>query len=97
MTLHPGPDKPVYVTLQADLTAAVGEERVPRQSVGAKLIQVTGGTRDRQIFLRADKTVAYGHLMGVLNVLRDSGYLKVALVGQDSPDSGAGTGGISAQ
>jgi biopolymer transport protein ExbD len=29
--------------------------------------------------------VNYGDLMGVLNSLRDAGYLKIALVGLDTP------------
>ena len=35
--------------------------------------------------LRADKAVSYGDLMEVMNVLRDAGYLKVALVGLETP------------
>ena len=33
------------------------------------------------MFLRADKTVAYGDLMALMNELRTAGYLHVALVG----------------
>jgi biopolymer transport protein ExbD len=32
------------------------------------------------VFLRADKTVSYGDVMEVMNLLRAAGYLKVALV-----------------
>ena len=38
-------------------------------------------TRSTLIFLRADKTVPYGELMEVMNLLRTAGYLKIALVG----------------
>ena len=37
-----------------------------------------------RVFLRADKSVPYGELMKVMNVLRAAGYLKVALVGLES-------------
>ena len=37
-----------------------------------------------RVFLRADKSVPYGELMNVMNVLRSAGYLKVALVGLES-------------
>ena len=37
--------------------------------------------RQQRLFLRADKTVPYGELMRVMNLLRSAGYLKVALVG----------------
>jgi biopolymer transport protein ExbD len=36
--------------------------------------------KGRRIFLRADRTVPYGELMDVLDILRSGGYLKVALV-----------------
>jgi biopolymer transport protein ExbD len=31
--------------------------------------------------LRADKTVPYGEIMELMNLLRNAGYLKVALLG----------------
>ena len=41
------------------------------------------GNKDERIYLRADKAVSYGDLMEVMNLLRNAGYLKVALVGLD--------------
>ena len=35
------------------------------------------------VFLRADKSVAYGDVMAVMNLLQGAGYLKVVLVGLD--------------
>ena len=48
------------------------------------LNSVTGGDRTERIFLRADKSVAYGDLMDVMNRLREAGYLKVALIGLEA-------------
>ena len=39
------------------------------------------------MFLRADKSVPYGELMQVMNLLRSAGYLKVALVGLEGSDT----------
>ena len=50
----------------------------------AALDQATGGDREQRVFLRADRAVAYGDLMQVMNLLRASGYLKIALVGLES-------------
>ncbi len=36
------------------------------------------------MFLRADKSVPYGDLMGLMNGLRAAGYLHVALVGLEA-------------
>jgi biopolymer transport protein ExbD len=36
------------------------------------------------VFLRADKRVSYGDLTQVMNLLREAGYLKVALVAAET-------------
>mgnify|MGYP001811107753 CR=1 FL=1 len=80
-TVQPRPDKPVYLTVKSDLVLALGNDDVARPSLGATLDRTTQNKRDTRIFLRADKTVAYGELMEVMNLLRAAGYLKIALVG----------------
>ncbi|RWR28263.1 TonB system transport protein ExbD [Sinirhodobacter populi] len=75
------PDKPLYLTIQADHTLAVGEEKIPREELATALERATDGDKETRVFLRADKTVDYGSLTDTLNALRAAGYLKVALVG----------------
>ena len=77
---QPRPDKPLFLTVKSDLSLALGEEPVARGSLSSALAQATNGNKEERIFLRADKTVPYGELMGVMNALRGAGYLKVALV-----------------
>jgi len=83
---QPRPDKPVYLTVKSDLALAVGEDVIRRDALEATLQSATGGNKDERIFLRADKAVSYGELMAVMNLLRDAGYLKIALVGLDGRD-----------
>jgi biopolymer transport protein ExbD len=80
---QPRPDKPVYVTLRQDLSLAVGDAPVPPDGLAAALETATGGDHDARVFLRADRTVAYGDLMGTLDALRGAGFSKVALMGLD--------------
>jgi TonB system transport protein ExbD (group 1) len=82
---QPRPDKPVFVTIKPDLAIAVGETVIARDAVPTALDTATNGRKDQTIFVRADKSVSYGELMGVMNVLRDGGYLKLALVGLEAP------------
>jgi TonB system transport protein ExbD (group 1) len=82
---QPRPDKPVFVTIKPDATIAVGETTVSREELAGALDSATNGHKDETIFIRADKTLSYGDLMGVMNVLRDAGYLKLALVGLEGP------------
>ena len=92
----PRPDKPLYVTVGEDLTISVGEDKVAREALANRLDEATGGDKAERIFLRADKTVAYGDLTEAMNLLRAAGYLKVALVGIEqaaAPASPAPAGG----
>ena len=82
---QPRPDKPVFVTIKPDLAIAVGEAVVGRDALSGVLDSATNGRKDQTIFVRADKSVSYGELMGVMNLLRDGGYLKLALVGLETP------------
>ena len=79
----PRPDKPLFVTVKPDLTVAVGEDIIARDALTGTLDSATSNRKDERIFLRADKTVSYGDLMEVMNLLRNAGYLKIALVGLD--------------
>ncbi|MGO3927045.1 TonB system transport protein ExbD [Rhodopseudomonas pseudopalustris] len=78
---QPRPEQPVFVSLRSDLSLAVGEQIVAREGLAGALDGATKGNKDERLFLRADKAVSYGELMAAMNLLRDAGYLKVALVG----------------
>jgi biopolymer transport protein ExbD len=77
------PDKPLYLTVKADLTLTLGNDPLARSLIRGALDAATKGDKDTRIFLRADKAVPYGELMEVMNLLRAAGYLKVALVGME--------------
>jgi TonB system transport protein ExbD (group 1) len=80
---QPRPDRPVFVTVKPDLSIAVGEDVIARDALTGSLDTATKGQKDERIFLRANKAVSYGDLMEVMNLLRNAGYLKIALVGLD--------------
>ena len=77
---QPRPDEPLYVTVQEDLSVSVGNQPVAHIDLGRALDSATGGDREARLFLRADRQVAYGDLMNVMNLMRMAGYLKIALV-----------------
>lgn len=78
------PDKPLYVTIQASGEIAVGDSVISFDELGTVLDQASEGDKEKRIFLRADKTTDYEHLMKVMDGLRRNGYLKVALVTLES-------------
>jgi len=78
---QPRPDKPVFLSVKADFSLALGETPVGRDALQAALDNVTNADREQRVFLRGDKSVPYGEVIEVMNLLRTAGYLKVALVG----------------
>ncbi|OCW57465.1 TonB system transport protein ExbD [Hoeflea olei] len=91
------PDAPVYLTLKSDLSLHLGEEPVAREALAAALDASTEADKEARIFLRADKGVDYGDFMDVMNLLRQAGYLKIALVGLESlPQPVGDEGGTAA-
>jgi len=77
----PQPDKPLTLTLKPNLNLTLDDKTVTRDGLAAALDAATSGDRKQRVYLRADKTVSYGDVMGVMNALRTAGYLDVALVG----------------
>ena len=88
---QPRPDKPLFLTIRKDLSLGLGEVPLPSGGLARALDAVTQSDRQTRVFLRADKTVPYGEVVRVMNLLRAAGYLKVALVGLEGvePDLSA--------
>jgi len=80
-------DRPVYLTIKADLSLAIGDEPIGSSSLAAALDAATSANKDERIFLRADRSVPYGAVMQVMNDLRAANYLKVALVGLETREA----------
>jgi len=85
----PRPEKPMFLTIKSDLGLALGENPIGRDGLQAALDQHTQNDREQRVFVRADKTVSYGDVMEVMNLLRAAGYLKIGLVGlEGAPGAG---------
>ncbi|MFT4118242.1 TonB system transport protein ExbD [Bradyrhizobium sp.] len=78
---QPRPSEPVFLTVKSDLTLALGNDPLAREALKSALDGKTNGDTEERIFLRADQAVSYGEVMVVMNLLREAGYLKIALVG----------------
>ena len=78
---QPRPEKPIFLSVKADQSVYLGDDKVTREQLGQILDAKTQGKKDTTIFFQADKGVDYSDLMEVMNALRGAGYLKVGLVG----------------
>lgn len=92
---EPRPDKPVFVTMKADFSVSVGETTVAPEDFEVSMGRATKYDLGQRIFVRADKTVPYGEVTRLMNMLRAAGYLKLALVGTEGSSVAAGAAPIT--
>ena len=81
---QPRPEKPVFLTVKADNQLFIGDQAVTKEQLAATLDLTTNTNKETTIFFQADKSVDYETMMDVMNALRQSGYLKIGLVGMET-------------
>ncbi|ATG15040.1 TPA: TonB system transport protein ExbD [Providencia alcalifaciens] len=86
---QPRPEKPVFLTVKSDSQLFIGEQAVTKEQLGSTLDQATNTNKETTIFFQADKSVDYETMMDVMNALRQSGYLKIGLVGMEATAASA--------
>src|SRR4051812_48894049 len=86
------PDKPTYVSIKPDLAVALGENMVKRVDLVRSLDAMPDASKDKFIFLRADRAVPYGEMMEVVEIRRAARYAK-AISAAAVGCSGAGARG----
>lgn len=81
---QPRPEKPVYLSIKADKQLYIGNDAVTAENMVEVLTRQTEGNKETTIFFQADKAVDYETLMGVMDKLRQAGYLKIGLMGMET-------------
>ncbi|WP_420243391.1 biopolymer transporter ExbD [Roseiterribacter gracilis] len=80
------PNKPVFLSLQQNGKVYIGDNPIGSiEELGAKLEkEIPPEARDTaRIYLRSDQTTQYRKVLELMNRLRDAGFYKVALVGEE--------------
>lgn len=77
-------DKPLTVHIDNDKTIYIGETEVKQDRLVALLAAQTNNDPDRRIYIKADQSLDYGDVMGVLGAINGAGFRKVALVSNAS-------------
>ncbi|MFV0278471.1 MAG: TonB system transport protein ExbD [Parahaliea sp.] len=95
---QPKPDKPLYLTIEADHSLSLGNAPVTLDSLPRALSTATDGDTEQRLFLRADKTVDYETLMQTMNKQQEARYLKLPLDGLEGvPSEGGAVAGGTPQ
>jgi biopolymer transport protein TolR len=75
--------KPVQISLDPSGAIFLDDQPVAAEDLGARLARIAGASSEEggpRVFLRADRGLDYGRVMGVMGEINAAGLRKVALV-----------------
>ncbi len=78
----PGQDEPLSITVTANGDVYVQETAVELDRLGPMLVAITDANQEVRIFVRGDRTLAYGRIMEVIGTVNAAGFRRVALVSE---------------
>jgi biopolymer transport protein TolR len=76
----PGQDEPLSVTVDRNGRIWLQDSEIALDQLGPRLEAITGRKPDARIFVRGDKGIDYGTVMGVVSAINRAGFAKVALL-----------------
>ena len=76
------PKKPVILSLNRDDEVFIGDDKVARSDLEARLAALAVEDPSRIVYVRGDRTVTYAALMDTLGLVNRAGFGKVSLVAQ---------------
>lgn len=77
-----GQDEPLIISINAEGKTYLQEQEYDVPTLIARLHAVMQNKPDQRIFVRGDKSLAYGRIMEVMGALSSAGFPKVALVAE---------------
>ena len=77
---------PIEITIKLDGSVYLGESIVEVDNIIPRLNAITDRNTEVRIYVRGDRVVAYGRVMEIMSIINSAGYIKVALVAQNSTD-----------
>ena len=81
--------QPIQISLDPSGKVFIDENEVAPATLGQRLQQIAASSREEggpRVFLRADRSLDYGRVMGVMGEINAAGLRKVALVSTQGPD-----------
>jgi biopolymer transport protein TolR len=81
--------KPIQISLDSSGAIFIDDQAVTQAELSTRLAQIAGSGSEEggpRIFLRADRGLDYGRVMGVMGEINNAGLRKVALVSTQGSD-----------
>lgn len=76
----PGQDEPLSVTVDRAGKIWLQDSEIALDQLGPRLAAITGRKPDARIFVRGDRGIDYGAVMGVVSAINTAGFTRVALL-----------------
>ena len=73
------PNKPIYITLKADLTLTIGDSPITLATLPGALDAATGSNKNQPVVLIIDRGVHYGDFFQLMDAVSGAGYHKYSL------------------
>ena len=77
-----GQDEPLVISVDKTGKAYLQDVATDDENLGARLAAITNNRKDARIFVRGDRSLAYGRIMEVMGIVNSAGFTKVALVAE---------------
>ena len=75
---------PIEITINYEGDVYIGESIVEVENLIPRLNAITNQNSEARIYIRGDRIVAYGRIMEIMSTINSAGYVKVALITQNS-------------
>ncbi len=76
------PTEPLVISVDAEGRVYIQETEVDIESLVPRLEAITRNKPDTRIYLRGDRTIAYGRIMQIMGTVSAGGFTKVALIAE---------------
>ena len=72
--------KPLIVNIDSDNRIFINDFKVSVDGLGEKLNKILDGSKDREVYLKADKNISYGLVVRVMSEIKGAGVEKLGMV-----------------
>jgi biopolymer transport protein TolR len=80
--------QPLVVSIDRDGNTFLGEEAVAQEALAARLGELSGGDLSRVVYVRGDRSLAYGRIMDVMGRVSAAGFAEVSLIAHGRTEGG---------
>lgn len=81
-------DAPLTIWIRADGRILVQQTEIAAEELGVRLAAIASEGYDKDVFLYADETIAYGVVMEVTAQVRQAGFARMSFITEQKSDRG---------